>query len=178
MGSVCQKEVTSYCEKSLIHAFWKMLFNFMLWSFGYLFLSHPTPLPLHEFEAMYCIIFALASTIRVWLKQLRESYETLCCQFPIFCPLLPHPPAFTCICGNALHYVCDGVCGSREDSMCNKGLNGAFGEKILIFILFSFRYLVLCQPTPLRSHAFVSMHSIMIAMGSVDQEKLACAIKD
>ena len=62
--------------------------------------------------------------------------------------------------------------------MCNKGLNEAFEEKLLIFILFSFRYLVLCQPTPLRSHAFVAMHSIMIAIGSVDQEKLACAIKD
>ena len=49
--------------------------------------------------------------------------------------------------------------------MCNKGLNEAFGEKLFNFMLFSFRYLVLCQPTPLRSHAFVAMHSIMFAMG-------------
>ena len=61
--------------------------------------------------------------------------------------------------------------------MCNKGLNEASREKLLIFILFSFRYLVLCHPTPLSSHAFVAMHSIMLAMGSVDQEKLPCAIK-
>ena len=49
--------------------------------------------------------------------------------------------------------------------MCKKGLNKAFGEKLFNFMLFSFRYLVLCQPTPLHSHAFVVMHSIMFAMG-------------
>ena len=32
-------------------------------------------------------------------------------------------------------------------------------------------------PPPLRSHAFVAMQSIMLAMGSVGQGKLACAIK-
>ena len=41
----------------------------------------------------------------------------------------------------------------------------------------SFRYFVLCYPTPLRSHASVAMLSIMLAMGSVSQEKLPCAIK-
>ena len=41
----------------------------------------------------------------------------------------------------------------------------------------SFRYFVLCYPTPLRSHAFVAMLSIMFVMGSVDQEKIPCAIK-
>ena len=61
--------------------------------------------------------------------------------------------------------------------MCNNGLNEAFGEKLFTFMLFSFRYFVLCHPTPLRSHTFVAMHSIMLAMGSVGQEKLACAIK-
>ena len=60
--------------------------------------------------------------------------------------------------------------------MCNKGLNEAFGEKLFNFMLFSLRYLVLCHPTPLCSHAFVAMHSIMFAMGSVGQEKLACAL--
>ena len=38
-----------------------------------------------------------------------------------------------------------------------------------------FGYLVFS--TLLRLHAFVTMHSIMLAMGSVSQEKLACAIK-
>ena len=61
--------------------------------------------------------------------------------------------------------------------MYNKGLNEAFGEKLLNFMLFSFRYLVLCHPTSLRSHAFLAIHSIMLAMGSVGQEKLARAIK-
>ena len=61
--------------------------------------------------------------------------------------------------------------------MCNIGLNEAFGEKLFNFMLFSFRYLVLCQPTPLRSYALVAMQSIMLAMGFVGQEKFACAIK-
>ena len=61
--------------------------------------------------------------------------------------------------------------------MCNKGLNEGFGEKLFNFMLFSFQYSVLCHPTPLRSHAFVAMHSIMLAMASVGQEKLPCAIK-
>ena len=61
--------------------------------------------------------------------------------------------------------------------MCNKGLNEEFGEKLFNFMLFSFRYLVLCHPTPLRSHAIVAMQSIMLAMGFVGQEKFACAIK-
>ena len=60
--------------------------------------------------------------------------------------------------------------------MCNKGLNEAFGEKLFNFILFSFGYLVLCHPTPLHSHAFNAMQSIMLEMGSVGQGKLACAI--
>ena len=36
---------------------------------------------------------------------------------------------------------------------------------------------VRCHPTSLRSHASVAMQSIMLAMGSVGQEKLACAVK-
>ena len=60
--------------------------------------------------------------------------------------------------------------------MCNNGSNEAFEEKLFNFMLFNFRYLVLCPPTPLCSHAFVAMQSIMLAMGSVGQEKLACAI--
>ena len=62
--------------------------------------------------------------------------------------------------------------------MCNKSLVEAFGEMLLInFMLFSFGYLVIYHPTPLRSHAFVAMQSIMLAMGSVCQGKLACAIE-
>ena len=80
----------------------------------------------------------------------------------------PKPPACTFICGNA-------ICGSKEACMCNVS-NEAFGEKLFNFLLFNFWYLVLCHPTPLRSHAFVGMQSIMIAMGSVRQEKLARAI--
>ena len=60
--------------------------------------------------------------------------------------------------------------------MCNNASNEAFGEKLFNVLLFNFRYLVLCHPTPLRSHVFVAMHSIMLAMDSVGQEKLACAI--
>ena len=69
------------------------------------------------------------------------------------------------------------VCGSREACLFNNGLIEAFGEKLFIFMLSSFRYLVLCHPTPLRSHAFVAVQSLMLAMGSVGQEKFACAIK-
>ena len=42
-------------------------------------------------------------------------------------------------------------------------------------MLLSFRYFLLCHPTPLRSQAFVAMQSIMLAMGPVGQMKLACA---
>ena len=61
--------------------------------------------------------------------------------------------------------------------MCNKGLNEAFGEKLFNFMLYSFRYFVICYPTPLRSHAFVAMQFIMLEMGSVGQGKLVCAKK-
>ena len=61
--------------------------------------------------------------------------------------------------------------------MCNKGFNEAFGEKLFNFMLFTFGYLVLCHPTPLCSHAFDAMQSIMLEMGSVGQGKLACAIR-
>ena len=80
------------------------------------------------------------------MKHLERIIQLHAVQFPIFGPLSPHPPfAFICICGNALHYACDEVCGSREACMCNNGLNEAFGEKLFNFMLFSFRFLVLCQ---------------------------------
>ena len=56
--------------------------------------------------------------------------------------------------------------------MCNKGLKEAFGEKLFKFMLLSFRYLVLCHPISLRSHAFVAMQSIMLTMESVGRKKL------
>ena len=56
-------------------------------------------------------------------------------------------------------------------------LNEAFGEKLFNFLLFNFRYLVLCHPAPLRLQETVAMHSIMLAMGSVGQKKLASAIR-
>ena len=61
--------------------------------------------------------------------------------------------------------------------MRNNGSNEAFGETLFNFLLFNLRYLVLCHPTPLRSHAFVVMHSIMLAMRSVSQKKHASAIR-
>ena len=70
----------------------------------------------------------------------------------IFGHLSPQPPAFTCICCNAIHYAWDGVCGSRETCTCNKGLNEAFGEKLFNFMLFSLGYLLICHPTPPPPH--------------------------
>ena len=61
--------------------------------------------------------------------------------------------------------------------MCNKGLNDEFGETLFNFLLFNFRDLVLCHPTPLSSHVFVAMPSIMLAMGSVSQKKLPSAVR-
>ena len=61
--------------------------------------------------------------------------------------------------------------------MCNKSLNEAFGETLFNFMLLNFRYFVLCHATPLRSHAFVAMQSIMLEMGSVGQEEPACATR-
>ena len=101
----------------------------MLWSFGYFVLFHPTPLRSQAFVAMNSIMLAMGSVGReklacatmVQMKHLERSYSTFCRKFPIFCPLSPHPPVFTCICGNAIHYACDGVCGSREACMRNNG---------------------------------------------------------
>ena len=61
--------------------------------------------------------------------------------------------------------------------MCNKGLNEAFGETLFKFMLFTFRYLVLSHPTPLRSHAFDVMQAIMLEMGFVSQGELACTVR-
>ena len=60
----------------------------------------------------------------------------------------PTPPALTCIFSNAIHYACDGFCGSREACMCNNGSNEAFGENLFNFLMSNFRYLVLCHPPP------------------------------
>ena len=63
--------------------------------------------------------------------------------------------------------------------MCNESLNEAFGERLFNFLLLNFRYFVLCHatPPPLRAHAFVTMQSIMLEMGSVGEEELACALR-
>ena len=58
--------------------------------------------------------------LRVEMKYWREVIQLYAVQFSIFCPLSPHPSAFTGICGNTIHYSCDGVCVSRETSMYNK----------------------------------------------------------
>ena len=61
--------------------------------------------------------------------------------------------------------------------MCNKGLKEAFGDKLFNFMLLTFGYLVFCHPTPLCSHAFDEMQSIMLEMRSVGQGELAGAIR-
>ena len=48
-----------------------------------------------------------------------HRYSTLCCWIPSICPFSPHPPAFRRNCSDALHYACDGICGSKEARMCN-----------------------------------------------------------
>ena len=55
--------------------------------------------------------------------------------------------------------------------MCNKGLDEAFGEKLFNFMLFSKGYLAICHPTPLPSHAFVAIQSIMFEMGSCESRE-------
>ena len=77
------------------------------------------------------------------------------------------------ICGNEIHYAWDGVCRSSEACMCNKGLNEAFGEKLFNFILFSFGYLVIYHPNPLRSHAFCG-NAIHYAWDGVCRSREAC----
>ena len=62
--------------------------------------------------------------------------------------------------------------------MCNKGLNEAFERSYsTLYCSVSDICSFVTPPPPMRSHVFVAMHSIMLAMGSVGQEKLACAIK-
>ena len=58
--------------------------------------------------------------------------------FVLLFPPHPTPLPFSCICGNAIHYACDGVCVSRGACMCNKKLIEAVGGKLFIFMLFSF----------------------------------------
>ena len=61
--------------------------------------------------------------------------------------------------------------------MCNKGVIEVFGEKLSNFMLFSLGYLVIYHPTPVRSHAFVAMQSIMLEMELVGEGELACAVR-
>ena len=48
-------------NKGLNEAFGEKLFNFMLFSFGYFVLSHPTPVRLQEIVAMHSIMLAMGS---------------------------------------------------------------------------------------------------------------------
>ena len=45
----------------------------------------------------------------------------------------PPLPAFTRSSSNALHYACDGLCGSNEARKCNKGLIEDTGGKLFNF---------------------------------------------
>ena len=51
------------CIKGLNEAFGEKLFNFMLFTFGYLVFCHPTPPPLrsHAFDAMQSIMLEMGS---------------------------------------------------------------------------------------------------------------------
>ena len=121
-------------------------------------LSFVTPLPCVHRHLWQCNPLCLRWGL--WVKRTlhvqwglkwsiwREVIQLYAAQFPIFGPLSPHPPAFTGICGNAIHYACDGVCWSREACTCYKSWNEAFGEKLFNFMLLNFRYFVLCHPTP------------------------------
>ena len=111
----------------------------------------------------------------MFFKEVIQLYDV---KFRIFSPLSTNHLRFQdYLATHSDFYAWDGVCGSREACMCNKGLNEAFGEKLFNFMLFNLGYLVICHPTPLRSHAFVAMQSIMLEMGSVGQGKLLYAIR-
>ena len=49
------------CNKGLNEAFGEKLFNFMLFTFGYLVLCHPTRLRSHAFVAMQSIMLEMVS---------------------------------------------------------------------------------------------------------------------
>ena len=61
----------------------------------------------------------LACALRVEMKHLKRSYSRsvnfMLLNFRYIVLMSPHPPAFTGICGNAIHYACGGFCGSREE---------------------------------------------------------------
>ena len=67
----------------------------------------------------------VTSAIRIWLKLFERRYSTLCYGISHIWSFFTLSPAYTIKCGCVLHYACDGVCGSREACMCNKGLNEA-----------------------------------------------------
>ena len=52
------------CNKGLNEAFGETLFNFMLFTFGYLVLYHPTQLRSHAFDAMQSIMLEMGSVIQ------------------------------------------------------------------------------------------------------------------
>ena len=108
---------------------------------------------------------------------------TLFSTFGTFSPSPRHPPpppspAFTCIFSNALHYACRiGYAVQRKLVSAMRVPRKQLGESYSTLRVFSLGFLVLSHPTPLRLHAFVAMHSIMLAMGSVGQKKLASAMR-
>ena len=108
---------------------------------------------------------------------MKDVIQLYAIEFHLFSPFSPHSPTFKRNFSNELRYASDGVYKSEEGCNCNKGLIEAFLKKLFNFIVFSFGYLVIYHPTPLGSHAFVAMQSIMVEMGFVGQGKLACAIR-
>ena len=117
------------CNNGSNEAFEEKLFIFLLFNFRYLVLCPPTPLRSHAFVAMQYIMLAmgytgqekLACAIRVEMKHLERSYSTLCCLISDILSFVTPPPCVHRYCSNAIHDACDGVCGSREACMCNKG---------------------------------------------------------
>ena len=104
---------------------------------------------------MYSIMLAmgsvgeekLACAIMVQMKHLERRYSTFCCSISDIWSFVTPPPCVHMHLWECIHYACDGFCGSREACICDKGLNEAFGETLFNFLMFNFRYLVLCHPT-------------------------------
>ena len=65
-----------------------------------------------------------------------------------------------------------------EVCLCNKGFVEAFGGTLFNFMLFGIGIFSRLLPYPfLNLQAFIAIHSIMLAIGSMSLGKLACGIR-
>ena len=118
----------------------------------------------------------LSCAIMVQMKHLERRYSPFCCSISDIWSFVTSPPALTCICSNVIHYACLGSV-DEEKLACAIMVQMKHLER---------RYSTFCcsicdiwsfvTPPPAFT-CICGNASNMLAMGSMCQEKLACATK-